>query len=161
MKKVEHIVGMKKLVFVLALVCAVSAFGQDTKVSDSKTGTLITKNWSEFVGPTEGPRGFKLFSKDMKQNSDGQYEMWIKIIPNERSVFTKRYEIPSNTAYVLQYATVDCSKRLMAFEKTTLYDADDALVKSESTTLSAKTTRDKVRTGSIGAVVFEKICLEP
>ncbi len=152
---------MKKLVFVLALVSAVSAFGQDAKVSDSKTGTLITKNWSEFVGPTEGPRGFKLFSKDLKQNSDGQYEMWIKIVPNERSVFTRRYEIPSNTAYVLQYATVDCQKRLMAFEKTTLYDADDALVKSESTTLSAKTTRDKVRTGSIGAVVFEKICLEP
>ena len=156
--KVEDIWRMRKLLPLLLLLCAAPLLGQDVQTGDSKTETAITKNWSHFAGPTEGPRGFTLQSRDMRQNATGQYELWLKIIPSNREAFSRRYGVTKTAAYVLQYSTVDCAKKLLMFEKTTVYNSNDAIVKSESSTLSANTNRDRVKPGSIGSAVFEKVC---
>ena len=152
---------MRNLFALMIVLFAAPAFGQDVKTGDAKAEHFATQNWSKLGPATDGPRGFTLHSRDIRLNSSGQYELWVKIIPAKTETFNKRYDLPKNTAFVLQYATVDCEKRLLLFERTALYDAGSSVVEGRVTALVSAAKRDSVKPGSIGESVFKNVCVDP
>ncbi len=114
------------------------------------------------MGPTvEGPRGFTLFSRGIRLNQKTQHELWVKIVPTTASAFVRRYDLPKNTSYVMQYATVDCAKNVLLLEKTTMYDAADQLLTGNTATITPSSKRSSVKPGSIGETLFRFVCTEP
>ena len=152
---------MKHLFALLVVLMAAPVFGQEVKISDAKPANFTTQNWSKLGPATEGPRGFTLHSRDIRLNSAGQYELWIKVIPANAAAFNRRYDLPKNTAFVLQYTTVDCAKKLLLFEKTALYDAANAIVNGRVSGLVSTSKRDSVKPGSIGESVYKNVCIDP
>lgn len=119
-----------------------------------------TTNWSK-LGPTvEGTRGFTLHGKGIRLNPDGNYELWIKIIPFNRPSFVKRYDLPVATAFVLQYATVDCRKRLLLFERTSAYGTDNRTLEGRMSGITPASKKDIVKPGSIGEALYRFVCVE-
>lgn len=152
---------MKKLRPLLILIFASSLFGQAAKTEDPKAELFSTKNWSRLTGPTESSRGFALFSRDIRENGSGKYQLWVKIVPSDTGTFNKRHNLPADASYVLQYASVDCGKKLLIFEKTTVYDSREALTKIQSSAFSSKSKRGAVKPGSIGEALYESVCVKP
>lgn len=152
---------MKHLFALLIVLFAAPVFGQGVKPSDSKAENFTTQNWSQLGPATEGAKGFTLHGRGIRVNSAGQYELWVKVIPANAAVFNKRYDLPKNAAYVLQYTTVDCAKKLLLFEKTALYDSANAIVEGRVTGLMPASKKDAVRPGSIGESVYKNVCVDP
>ena len=161
MLDLEHIVAMRNLFALMIVLFAAPVFGQDVKTGDAKPENFATQNWSKLGPATEGPRGFTIHSRDIRLNSSGQYELWVKIVPAKTEIFNKRYDLPKNTAFVLQYATVDCGKRLLFFEKTALYDAGSTVLEGRVNALVSAAKRDAVKPGSIGESVYKNVCVDP
>lgn len=150
---------MRKLLpLLLTALLAGVTLGQDGKSDDAKAEFLNPKYWSKLGPTTEGQRGFTLFSRNILPNPEGQYELWIKVVPANVEAFNKQYSLPQDAAYVLQYATVDCEKRLLLLEKTGVYDAKDMRLNAGSNALTPKSAKDRVKPGSIGAIFFEYFC---
>jgi hypothetical protein len=152
---------MRNLFALAVVLFAAPVFGQNIKPSDSKPENFTTQNWSKLGPATDGPKGFELQTRDIRLNSAGQYEFWVKVIPADVAAFTKRYDLPKNTAFVLQYTTVDCKKKSLLFEKTSLYDSDSAIVEGRSTSLVSSSKKDSVKPGSIGESVYKYTCVDP
>jgi hypothetical protein len=152
---------MKHLFALVIVLFAAPVFGQAVKTADAKPASFITQNWSKLGPATEGPKGFTLHGRDIRLNSSGQYELWVKIMPANASAFNKRYDLPKNTAFVLQYATVNCEKKLLLFEKTSLYDSANTIVEGRITGLTPSSRKDSVRPGSIGESVYKNVCVDP
>ena len=152
---------MKHLFALVVVLFAAPVFGQEVKTSDAKAANFTTQNWSKLGPATEGPKGFTLHSRDIRLNSSGQYELWVKIVPANTSSFNRRYDLPKNTAYVLQYATVDCAKKLLLFEKTALYSAENTMVNGRVTGLTPASQKGSVKPGSIGESVYKYVCVDP
>ncbi len=144
----------------LLAVLAVSAFGQE-KRKDVAAENPLTAHWSKLRHKVDGPKGFTLAGRGMRINPFGQYELWVKIVPVNPTVFLKQYGLPAKTAYVLQYATVDCGKRLLLFEKTAAYDAADTPVSGRVSGIVPSSAKDSVKPGSIGDAVFASVCEDP
>lgn len=140
---------------------ASQAFGQDTITTPVKSTGFTTQNWSKLGPGTEGPKGFTVQGRDIRVNSAGQFELWIKVLPSNTTAFAKRYDLPRNIAYVLQYATVDCEKRLLSFEKTGLYDSDNTVLTGRVDGLVPDSKKDSVKPGSIGESVYKYVCVDP
>lgn len=141
-----------------------SAFGQAAnteapKSEEAKAEFINPKYWSKLGPPTDGPRGFTLFSRNILPNPEGQFELWVKIVPVTAEAFRKHYGMPQDAIYVLQYATVDCDKRALLLEKTGVYDLSDNRLNTGSSALTPKSAKDRVKPGSIGATVFEYVCV--
>lgn len=126
-----------------------------------KVENFSTQNWSKLGPATDGPKGFTLYSRDIRLNSSGQYELWVKVVPTTAALFNKRHDLPKSTAFVLQYATVDCTKRILSFEKTSLYNADNSVAAGRVTSLVSALKRDTVKPGSIGESVYKNVCVDP
>lgn len=154
-------VAMKHLYALLIVLFAAPLFGQEVKTGDAKPENFTTQNWSKLGPATEGTRGFTLHSRDIRLNSSGQYELWLKIVPANTAAFNKRYDLPKNTAYVLQYATVDCAKKLLLFERTSLYNEANAIINGRVTGLTPASRKDSVKPGSIGESVYKNVCVDP
>lgn len=152
---------MKYLLGLLVVLFAAPVFGQGLRPSDSKPENFTTQNWSKLGPSTEGPKGFTLHSRDIRLNSRGQYELWVKVIPANTEVFNKRYDLPKNTSFVLQYATVDCAKKSLLFEKTSLYNEGYAAVEGRVSGLVSVSKKDAVKPGSIGESVYKNVCVDP
>jgi len=147
---------MKTTICCLVLALAASASGQDEK---PMTAAEQAMNWSK-LGPTiEGARGFTLQGRGIRINKEGQYELWVKIVPENRADFSKRYGIPRNADHVLQYATVDCEKRSLFFEKTSVFDESGKAMESR-TNLLTPSKKDAVKPGSIGEALYKYVCVE-
>jgi hypothetical protein len=114
----------KLLPFLLFLIVA-PVFAQDkpapAPVAISRE-FLEQKHWSDLGKPTEGPRGFSLFTRNMQPKSDSLFEFWVKIVPTSATAFNRRYSLPRESAFVIQKAIVDCEKRTIFFEDTKAYD---------------------------------------
>ena len=146
---------MRYACILIALAFAVPIFGQTAAEEDSQTA-----NWSK-MGPTiEGTRGFTLHSRGIKMNSAGSYELWVKIVPVNQSAFARRYDLPKGTKHVIQYATVDCDKRLILLERTTAYDSTNKVLSGRVTGLTPSSRKEAVRPGSIGDAVYKFVCVE-
>ena len=76
-------------------------------------------------------------------------------------LLTRLAHLPKNTAYVLQYATVDCAKKLLLFEKTALYSAENTMVNGRVTGLTPASQKGSVKPGSIGESVYKYVCVDP
>ena len=74
-----------------------------------KAEFLDQKFWSDLGKPTEGTRGFSLFTIDMQPKSDTRFELWVKIVPNNAIAFNRRFGLPRESAYIVQYASIDCA----------------------------------------------------
>ncbi|CAN5557595.1 MAG: hypothetical protein M3Q26_13225 [Acidobacteriota bacterium] len=155
--KLTDIDAMRKLLPFFIVLLFAPVFGQD----ESRTDSFSTNNWSQLAPPTVGSKGFSLFSRDIRLNRAGQYELWIKIIPASPASFNKRFDLPSNTAFVLQYTTVDCEKRLLKFEKLTVYYSSETILKSGPSTLFPTSKKDTIKRGSVGEAVYENVCVKP
>ncbi|MGH9947887.1 MAG: hypothetical protein ACRD6X_11900 [Pyrinomonadaceae bacterium] len=120
---------------------------------------MNAKYWSK-IGEmkTTGP-GFMLFSRNLFPNPEGQIELWVKIIPNDLRAFNKKYELPSKASFVLHYATVDCTRRYVVLEKTGVYDAANNKLNTGTRELNPSTSRERVKPGSIGAEIWESVCV--
>jgi len=121
---------------------------------------LDVKLWSDLGKPTEGTRGFSLFTRNMQPKSDTLFEMWIRIVPVNAASFNKRFGLPRESAFVVQYATVDCQRRVVLLEKTTAFDASNGFVDARASDLVKNETRTRVKAGSVSETVFEYICLK-
>jgi hypothetical protein len=157
---------MRNLIFVLCLgFCVSSAFGQSNVVAPPKAENvraefMDAKYWSKIGEQKDPSRGFALYSRNLLPNPDGQIEFWVKIIPTNLEQFNKAYDLGTNTAYVLQYATVDCGRNFVLLERTGVYDSNNVRLGNGSSALTPKSTRDRVKPGSIGAEVFHSICIK-
>jgi hypothetical protein len=147
------------VVLFAALLLAGVAAGQDLK-KPTAADSAVYGNWSK-LGPTvEGTRGFTLHSRGIRLNKTGQYELWVKIVPTNSQAFTKRYDLPANTGYVMQHATVDCGKRLLLLEKTALFDTADKVLKGQTSAMQPPSQKAAVKPGSIGESIYKFVCLE-
>lgn len=144
----------------LVLLFAVPVFCQGEKTTVPGDPEL-TENWSRIGNPIEGPRGFTLEGRGIRMNASGAYELWVKILPANTAVFTKRYALPKSTEYVLQFATVDCSKNLLLLEKTSAYNSGNKVLEGNMSVITPSSKRDVVRPGSIGEALFRFVCEDP
>lgn len=150
---------MRYAFVLLAALCAAPVFGQDAKQPADENPH--TANWSK-LGPTvEGSRGFALSSRGMRLNRSGQYELWVKITPNDTAWFVRRYDLPKTTAYVMQYATVDCAKKQLLLERTAMFDSAQKQLEGRITGITPPSRKDAVKRGSIGETVFKYVCDDP
>lgn len=152
--RLADIVGMRYLL--VLLVFAMPVFGQD--VNSTGAENPQTANWSKLGPAVEGSRGFALSGRGMRINRSGQYELWVKITPNDTGWFVRRYDLPKGTAYVMQYATVDCSKKLLLLERTAMFDSGQKQLEGRITGITPSSRKDAVKRGSIGETVFKYVC---
>lgn len=157
---------LKGFCIAIVLVFSASAFGQAISVSPSTVSSeaaraefMNTKYWSKIGEMKDETKGFTLFSRNLFPNPDGQIEFWVKIKPRNLEDFNKRYQLPSNAAFVIQYATVDCTKRFLSLERTGVYNAANVRLNNGSGELNPKSARDRVRPGSIGSEIYASICV--
>lgn len=153
---------MRKLIFVFLAIFAVQSVAQNVAApgEGAQAEFLDQKFWSTLGKPTEGVRGFSLFTRNMQPKTDSLFQLWVKIVPANAAAFNKRYSLPSNSAYAIQYATVDCGKRLVMMERTAAYDLSNTPVSVGSSDLVRNQTRTRVKAGSINDTVFQYICLK-
>jgi hypothetical protein len=152
---------MKYLPALLLALFVSSAFGQDVKPVAEKTAEFANDNWSQLGPATEGTKGFTLYGKGIRLNPSGQYELWIKIVPANQAVFNRRYDLPKASAFVMQYTIVDCTRKQLLFEKTSLYDSSSAAVAGNTSGLVSTSKKDAVKPGSIGDSVYRNVCVDP
>ena len=150
----------------LIFVCASASFGQAVSVSPSTVSSeaaraefINAKYWSKIGEYKDETKGFTLFSRNLFPNPEGQIEFWVKIVPKDAANFNKRYDLANNSAFVIQYATVDCTKRFLSLERTGIYDSSNVRLGNGSSELTPKSSRDRVRQGSIGAEIFASVCV--
>ncbi len=157
---------MKLLMGVPAiLIFASSLFAQSagiptTTPEAARAEFMNAKFWSKIGAYEDAKLGFTLFSRNLYPNPEGQIELWVKIAPSNPEQFRKRYGLEPSAAFVIQYATVDCSKHFLLLEKTGVYDRNNTRLSAGVANLTPKSARDRVKPGSIGAVVFESICVK-
>ena len=161
---------MKQLcIFVLSMVFCVSAYGQPVKQvtpaiaassAAARAEFMDAKFWTKIGGQPDKDHGFTVFSRNLLPNPEGQIELWVKIIPNNAAQFNRHYELSAESAFVLQYATVDCSKNFLLLERTAVYDANNTKLNNGSAALTPKSARDRVKPGSIGGEVFQSVCVK-
>jgi len=154
---------MRKLLPLFLLLLVVPSIAQDKAPSVPpviNNEFLEQKFWSDLGKPTEGTRGFALFTRNMQPKTDTLFEFWVKIVPTNATAFNRRYSLPRESAFVIQKALVDCTKRTVFFEDTKAYDGGNKSVDPRGSDLVKSETRSKVRPGSVGATVFDYICLK-
>ena len=157
---------MRKLILVLSVVfCVNSASAQSSdptppKAENVRAEFMNAKYWSKIGEQADPLRGFTLYSRNLLPNPDGQIELWIKVVPTNTEHFNKAYDLGANSAFVLQYATVDCSKKVVLLERTGVYDSNNLRLGNGPPALTPKSARDRVKPGSIGAEVFHSICIK-
>ena len=161
---------MKKLgfIFILVVFC-VPAHAQAVKsvpanVAHSsalaRAEFMNAKYWTKIGGQDDKDRGFTIFSRNLLPNPEGQIELWVKIVPNNTAEFNRLYELSANSSFVLQYATVDCSRNFLLLDRTAVYDANNTKLGVGSSSLTPKSARDRVKAGSIGGEVFQSVCVK-
>ncbi len=101
-----------------------------------------------------------MFTRNMQPKSDTLFEVWVKILPNNAVAFNRRYGLPSNSAFVIQHATVDCSGRSVRLERTAAYDTGNGTIEARSSDLVKNESRTRVKSGSVSDVIFQYICLK-
>jgi len=157
---------MQKIIVLLSFAfCFSSAFGQNSgavppKAENVRSEFMNAKYWSKIGEQADPMRGFTLYSRNLLPNPDGQIELWVKVVPTNLEQFNKQYELGTNAAYVLQYATVDCGRNVLLLERTAVYDANNVRLGNGPAALTPKSARDRVKPGSIGAEVFHSICIK-
>lgn len=161
--KFEHNYGMRKLIPFFLAIFAAQAVAQNVApvpTERSQAEFLDQKFWSTLGKPTEGTRGFALFTRNMQPKTDSLFELWVKVVPTNPAAFNRRYGLPREASFVIQYSTVDCGKRLVLMERTAAYDAANGPVESRSSDLVRNQSRTRVKSGSISQTVFEYLCLK-
>ena len=157
---------MQKLIAVFFLAfCVTSVFGQNyspapPKAENVRAEFMNAKYWSKIGEQTDPSRGFALYSRNLLPNPDGQIEFWVKIVPTNVEQFNKAYDLGTNTAFVLQYATVDCGRNFLLLERTGVYDSNNVRLGNGPPSLTPKSSRDRVKPGSIGAEIYHSICIK-
>jgi len=153
---------MRKLLPFLLLASIAPVFGQTPAAQSdfARAEFLEQKYWSTLGKPTDGSRGFSLFTRNMQPKSDTMFEVWVKILPNNPSAFNRRFGLPSNSAFVVQHATVDCTGRNVRLEGTAAYDAANGAVDPRSSDLVKNESRTRVKSGSVSDTIFQYICLK-
>lgn len=158
---------MRNVLFLsLALAMCVSSLAAQGKTATptlAAPGTpefLDHSMWSDLGKPSEKEREFSLFSRNIQPKTDTLYEFWVKIVPKNTSDFNKKYKLPSNAAYAIQYATVDCGRRTIVMERTAAYDSANTKLNATGSELIRNQSRGRVRSGSVNETVFEFICLK-
>lgn len=127
----------------------------DARSAENKAEFLSEKNWAALGRPVEGQRGFRLFSRNLRPTTDTLFEMWVKIVPANAAAFNRRYGLPAGAAYAVQYATIDCARKQITFEKSTVYNQSNTELSAPSSELIQKGAR---KTGPIGEAVFDYTC---
>lgn len=154
---------MRKLLPLIILVIGASVFGQDNKSNEPAPMSgefLAEKFWTSLGKPTEGIRGYSLLTRSMQPKSDTNFEFWVKIVPANAIAFNRRYSLPRESAFVIQRATVDCSKRTVFLDRTASYDASNNSLDPRGSDLIKGETRSRVRSGSVSETLFDYICLK-
>ena len=154
---------MRKLLPLFLLVLSATALGQDTKSNDPTPMSgefLAEKFWTSLGKPTEGTRGYALLTRSMQPKSDTNFEFWVKIVPTNATAFNRRYSLPRESAFVVQRAVVDCSKRTVYLDRTGSYDASNNSLDPKGSDLIKGEMRSRVRSGSVSETLFEYICLK-
>lgn len=153
---------MRKLLPFILLTAVAPVFGQAQAAQIVQTSAefLDKRFWSELGRPSEGARGFALFTRNMQPKSDTRFELWVKIVPNNAIAFNKRYGLPRESSYVVQYATVDCAGRSVQLERTAAYDRANGTVDPRASDLVKNESRMRVRPGSVSDQIFQYICLK-
>jgi len=153
---------MRTLILLTSLIVFAAPLFAQNKVTTAPASPefLDTKLWSDLGKPTEGSRGFSLFTRNMQPKTDSLFELWVKIVPTNTTAFNKRYGLPRESSYVVQFATVDCEKRLVMMEKTTAFDSSNGYVDARASDLVKNETKTRVKAGSVSETVFQYICLK-
>lgn len=153
---------MRKLLPLLFLIIVAPTFAQDKTAAAPVINSefLAQKYWSDLGKPTEGTRGYSLFTRNMQPKTDSLFEFWVKIVPTNAIAFNRRYSLPRESAIVIQKALVDCSKRTVFFEDTKAYDIANNSVDPRGSDLVKTGAKTRVKSGSVGATVFDYICLK-
>jgi hypothetical protein len=156
----EHIVAMKYIVILVAAIAAAPVFGQDPTAAPAKPPITEAKSWSKLGQPIEGTKGFTLYGRDIRLNREGEYQLLVKITPVSTTAFARAYSLPTATNFVLQYATVDCNKKLLLLEKTGAYDTNGKVLEARGETLTPSSRKDTVKPGSVGEALYRFVCVE-
>lgn len=152
---------MRILLSLVFLAFAANVFSQsETQPAAATSEFLNTKFWSELGKPTEGPKGFSLFSRNIQPKSDTLFQLWLKVVPNDSAQFNRRYTLPRDTAFVVRFATIDCSRRTVVFEQTSAYDGSKRSLDARSSELVKNESRLRVQTGSIADSAFQYVCVK-
>ena len=145
------------------MVISASVFGQDNKSNEPAPMSgefLEARYWTSLGKPTEGTRGYSLLTRNMQPKTDANCEFWVKIVPVNASSFNRRYSLPRESAYVIQRATVDCSKRTVFLDRTAAFDVSNNSLDPKGSDLIKGDARSRVKAGSVSETLFDFICLK-
>ena len=154
---------MRKLLPILLLVISASVLGQDSKSNEPAPMNgefLADKFWTSLGKPTEGIRGYSVLTRNMQPKSDNNFEFWIKIVPTNATASNRRYSLPRESAFVIQRANIDCSKRTVFLDRTASYDSANNSLDPRGSDLIKSETRSRVRSGTVSETLFDYICLK-
>jgi len=158
----QIITVMRKLLplFLLLLAAPVLAQDKNSEPTPVNPEFLDQKLWTGLGKTTEGSRGFSLFTRNMQPRSDTNFEFWVKIVPTNATAFNRRYSLPTDSAFVVQRANVDCSKRTVYLDRTAAFDGSYNSLDPRGSDLIKGEIRSRVRSGSISETLFDYICLK-
>ena len=128
--------------------------------SAARAEFMNAKYWSKIGSQEDKEIGFVLFSRNLLPNPEGQIELWVKVLPNNTEKFIRHYNLSNEAAFVLQYATVDCAKNSLMLDRTAVYDANFNRLGDGTSALNPKSSRDRVKAGSIGSEIFQAVCVK-
>lgn len=163
LSKLQIISPMRKLLPLVLLLMVAPAFAQNRPApahTPINSEFLEQKYWSDLGKPTEGTRGFTLFTRNMQPKTDTLFEFWVKIVPTNAAAFNRRYSLPRESVVVIQKAIVDCTKRTVFFEDTKAFDSEKNSVDPRGSDLVKGEAKSRAKAGSVGATVFDYICLK-
>ena len=145
----------------LFVVCApVVAQDKSSEPTPINAEFLDQKLWTSLGKATEGSRGYSLYTRNMQPKSDVNFEFWVKIVPTNPISFNRRYSLPRESAFVIQKAAVDCTKRTVFLENTASFDSTNNSLDPRGSDLIKNETRTRVRSGSISETLFDYICIK-
>lgn len=158
----QIITVMRKLLplLILVLTATIAAQESSSEPAPASAEFLDQKLWSVLGKPTDGIRGFSLFTRSMQPKTDTNFEFWVKIVPTNREAFNKRYGLPRESAFVIQRATVDCSRRTVFLDRTAAFDQSNNGLDPRGSDLIKSEVRNRVRAGSVSGTIFDYICLK-
>ncbi len=156
------ITDMRYLLPILLILIGAPTYAQDKSPDPAPVSAefLDQKLWTALGKPTEGSRGFALYTRNMQPKSDTNFEFWVKIQPTNAVAFNRRYSLPRDAAFVVQRATVDCSKRTVYLDRTAAYDVSYNSLDPRGSDLIKGDVKSRVRAGSVSERLFEYICLK-
>lgn len=94
--------------------------------------TSLTEGWTFMTEAKADTYGERFYYQPQNVQTDilGGKKTWLRVIPKVPAKYNRKYKIPTKTAYVQHFLSVDCKYERYTLEQAVFYDASGAILGS-------------------------------